>query len=230
MSFSRNVFVFIGPPGAGKGALSSLCVKALGWKQVSTGNLCRKHIAEKTDIGLQIDRAIKAGRLVSDSLISSMVEEQLAQIEEGDYTVILDGYPRTIAQAEELSKLLKDKLTTLTLCVVKMDISDQRVIDRLINRFICENNDCQAVYSKAIGSTLAPKHDTQCDLCKSPLIRRSDDTLEAVQERLKVYHQHEQSLLDFYISKRQSIKKINAELPLDTVFEDFRHSMGFDKI
>jgi len=230
LSLAKNVFVFIGPPGAGKGALSSLCVNKLGWKQVSTGNLCRRHIAQKTEIGKKIDEAIQAGKLVSDQLITSMVEAQFAQMGQEDYTIILDGYPRTIAQAQELSNLLKNKLPDLTLNVVKMDISDQRVIDRLVNRFVCENKDCQAVYSMAKGSNLSPKNDTKCDMCGSNLIRRSDDDLKAILERLKVYHQHEQGLLDFYSSMGQEIKEINAASPLDAVFEDFKYTMGLNKV
>src|SRR5438105_2140053 len=105
-----NIFIFLGPPGSGKGSVSRLCIKDLGWVQLSTGNLCRKHIAKQTEIGKEIDFAIKSGKLVSDDLITNMVLEWFQKDFDDSHTVILDGYPRTIMQAQAFTKLFDKQL------------------------------------------------------------------------------------------------------------------------
>ncbi len=98
MSTERSIVIFIGPPGAGKGSLSQLCVKELGWAQLSTGNLCRYHITEQTELGKQIDLAIKSGKLISDGVIVDMVDKALPETFKQSPIVILDGFPRTVAK------------------------------------------------------------------------------------------------------------------------------------
>ena len=110
-SLVRDIIVFIGPPGSGKGTLSGLCVKELGWVQISTGNLCRKHIADKTKIGQEIDFAIKSGKLVSDNLITDMIIDWFKHVGDQVRTVVLDSYPRTVAQAQALTSFLRRILT-----------------------------------------------------------------------------------------------------------------------
>ena len=107
MNNQKNLIVFMGPPGAGKGSLSQLCVDEFGWVQLSTGFLCRKHIAAQTTIGRQIDFFIKSGKLVDDSLIVDMVEEWLAEQIDQQRGVILDGFPRSVVQAQALDEILK---------------------------------------------------------------------------------------------------------------------------
>ena len=104
MSIDR-VILFIGPPGSGKGTLSQKCVQKLGWQQISTGDLCRRHIAKQTEIGKSIDFAIKSGKLVSDGLISQMVFDWFRQENIESDVVILDGYPRTVNQAKDFDEL-----------------------------------------------------------------------------------------------------------------------------
>lgn len=220
MSSLRDILVFLGPPGSGKGTLSQVCIKKNGWEQLSTGDLCRKHIAEGTPVGKEIDFAIKSGKLVSDGLISQMVNLWLASGDHKSSVAILDGYPRTVAQAESLNTMLKTKHPKISLKVILFDISDERVIDRLSNRYICEQKDCQAIYSLAKGSTRAPKKDMICDVCGSALIRRKDDNPESVAERLKVYHKHERALLNFFEHIGQEIVKIKADQSLEHVYED----------
>ncbi len=214
----------MGPPGSGKGSLSNLCVQKLHWVQLSTGNLCRKHIAELTPIGKEIDFAIKSGNLVSDNLITAMVEEWLQEEmrKPEEKTIILDGYPRTAEQAKTFDVLLKTQLKGLRLFVVRLNMPDALLINRLSNRVVCQNKDCQAVYSLAAGSLLKPRQDMVCDLCGSPLGRRKDDEINTVQERLHVYRKHEQGLLDYFKKIDQPIMELNAEKPLPQVFEDFK--------
>lgn len=228
MSLLKDVVVFLGPPGSGKGTLSQLCVKHLGWQQLSTGNLCRKHITEQTEIGKAIDFAIKSGKLVSDGLISQMVSDWFKSDQHKASVAILDGYPRTVTQAEYLQRELQNTLSHLTLRVVLFDISDERVAQRLGSRFVCERKDCQAVYSTAQGSLLSPKEALICDACGGSLARRKDDSEDAVQARLKTYHQHAQALLDFYERVGQPVITINADRPLEQVFADLKLQMGVE--
>jgi len=219
---SNCAIIFIGPPGSGKGTLSNLCVNTLGWEQLSTGNLCRKHISERTSIGQQIDFAIKSGKLISDRLMTDMVDEWLAIESLLNKTLILDGYPRTIPQAQALDELLKTKYTSLKLHIFRFVIPDECVISRLSSRYICSNNKCQAVYSLAEGSKLAPKQSMICDVCNSPLYQRKDDTQEAIHDRMIVYHMHEQELISFYRNAGYEVIEVDANRPHQEVFESFK--------
>ncbi len=229
ISAQRELFIFIGPPGSGKGTLADACVKNLNWKQLSTGNLCRQHIAEQTDIGKHIDFAIKSGKLVSDSLIVAMVHDWFSRYLAIHNMVILDGFPRTVPQAQELSSLLEKNFSNARLKIMQLEISDEGVIQRLCSRYLCENNECQAVYSTASGSTLAPKVSMICDICQTRLIRRKDDEEATVRERLSGYYKHEKALLDFYRERGQAIQRLSVEKPLGDVFKDFKQLVGLEK-
>ncbi len=219
---NKDVYIFIGPPGSGKGSLSSLCVRELGWEQLSTGNLCRKYSVEQAKIDKQIDLALKSGKLVSDSLISDMVDAWLAERLDIPRSVILDGYPRTIVQAQAFNMLLRKKFISCKLSVVSLFIADDKVINRLCSRYICQNKECQEVYSVMPGVPLAPKQAMVCDACSGQLGRRKDDELQAVRERLNIYHKHEQELLDFYTAIDQLVIKLDVDQPLHDVFESFK--------
>ena len=218
----KNIYIFIGPPGSGKGTLSNLCVTQFGWDTLSTGNLCRKHIIEQTEIGKQIDFALKSGKLVSDSLIACLVEDWFEQISNKADAVILDGYPRTVVQAETLQAYLKNNFSWITIKIVKFSVEDEVVASRLGNRYICANKDCQAVYSLAEGSRLVPKRDGICDYCSSPLGKRADDDSKAIQERLVVYHKHEGDMISFYMTHGYKPVEFNVDKNLDAVFAEFK--------
>ena len=223
-----KILVFIGPPGSGKGTVSSYCTKNLGWEQLSTGDLCRKHIKEQTEIGKQIDFSIKSGKLVSDSIIIEMVNGWLSEQLSAEQTVILDGYPRTVAQAEALDGFLQKSFPAVSLKIIRFMVADNVAIERICERYMCQNVDCQAIYSMACGAQLRPKVEMVCDVCSSPLRRRSDDTRESVAERLKIFHEHEKKLLDFYEQKEITVYELNAENPLPVVFEDFKELIGLE--
>ncbi len=226
MSFQSEIFILIGPPGSGKGSLSSLFVKELGWSQLSTGNLCRKHIAEQTEIGKKIDLVIKSGKLIDDSVVTQMVAGWFKEHINRVPAVILDGYPRTVIQAGALSDLLKSTYPDQKVTVVRFVISDDAVVKRLCSRYICENKDCQAVYSLVSGSSLAPKKTGICDVCSGQLVRRDDDVEESIRRRLHVYHKHEQVLIDFYHRVGQSIVEIDADRPIVDIFKYFADTYG----
>lgn len=219
----KDLFIFIGPPGAGKGSLSRLCVQNLGFTQLSTGFLCRKHIAEKTTIGNKIDFLIKSGKLIPDSMIIDMVQQWLLEHMDSVQGIILDGFPRTKFQAIALHTLIQERLPNFYVKVVQLAISQDAVTQRLLNRYICNNKDCQAVYSLLSGSRLAPKAASICDRCSSPLAKRDDDTADVVQKRLQEYKNQEQELLEFYSTHDVAVNHVNVEQSLESVFEEFKH-------
>ncbi len=218
----KTIYIFIGPPGSGKGTLSNLCTSHFGWETLSTGNLCRKHIIEQTEIGKQIDFALKSGKLVSDSLITCLVEEWFEQISNKADAVILDGYPRTVAQAEALQNCLNTKFSWANIKIVRFSVEDEVVANRLGNRYTCTNKDCQAVYSLAKGSNLVPKRAAVCDYCSSVLGKRADDDMKAIQERLIVYHKHAGDLISFYGTQGYKAIEFNVDKNLDAVFTEFK--------
>jgi adenylate kinase len=222
----KKIVIFVGPPGSGKGSLSNLCIEHLSWVQLSTGNLCRKHIAEQTEIGKHIEQAIAAGKLISDQMIVAMVNEWLVEQVDGLGHIILDGYPRTVAQAQALKDFITEKLPQVDLTVVRLFISDEQVASRLSGRAICQNKDCQMTYSILAGSSLAPKQAMICNKCSHALMRRNDDDMEAIRERLKTYYRHEQDLLSYYEKSGITIKGVKVEMPLHDVFDQFKQLMG----
>ncbi|NRB21128.1 nucleoside monophosphate kinase [Candidatus Dependentiae bacterium] len=224
MSNKLTIYVFIGPPGSGKGSLSGLCVTDLGWKQLSTGNLCRKHISEQTAIGKQIDFAINSGILVSDSLISAMVENWLENSKNQGQTVIFDGYPRTVPQAQSLVKWLEDSSLDVDLKVIKLSVSDDVVIDRLSRRYICQNSDCQTVYSLSEDDA----SNALCTKCAGNLVRRKDDEPDSIKDRLVVFHQHARGVEDFLVKSGFPVITVNAEQPLQEVFHEFKQLICVD--
>lgn len=226
MNGSKNIYLFMGAPGSGKGSLAHQCVQGLGWKQLSTGNLCRMHVNGQTKIGKQIDFAIKSGKLISDELITTIVVEWLKQVSRDSTAVILDGYPRTLVQAKSLDDVLKNQLKDWKLQIIKLTVADDIIVDRLSRRVVCQNQECQAVYSLNENSDPAEQL-MSCNICENILVRRNDDEPKAIRERLIIYHKHEDSLLEFYRKRGQVIRELNVEKPLPDVFRDFKHLIGF---
>ncbi len=224
----RGIFIFIGPPGAGKGSLSQLCAQQLGWVQLSTGNLCRQHIAHQTHIGKQIDFTMKSGKLISDSLILDMIEGWLIdQVNSGD-SIILDGFPRTVAQAQALDQLLKkDIFASYHFSIMHMLLADETIVGRLASRLVCQNTQCQAVYSMR-DMALAPKKAMTCDFCSTDLTRRADDSEETVRERLTVYNRHAQDLIKYYKTVGKEIFELPVERPISEIFNDLVTMIGYD--
>ncbi len=182
--------ILLGAPGAGKGTQAEVLCRKLGIPSISTGNILRAAIKDGTPTGLKAKSYIDAGALVPDEVIIGIVDERLAQ-DDCKNGYILDGVPRTIAQAEALEK------AGITFdAVVSIEISEEEILRRMSGRRVC--GACGASYNVDF---VPPRVEGICDNCGGKLIQRKDDTPETVRERLKVYHTETEPLVDFYANR-----------------------------
>lgn len=221
--------VFLGPPGAGKGSLSQLCVKRLNWFQLSTGNLCRQHILEQTPIGKEIDFALKSGKLINDSLITTMVKDWLSEEIKTYKVIIFDGFPRTSAQAQEFGEVIKNVGSgKINMHIVKINVPESTLIERMLSRRICQNKKCQAVYS--LNQHFKSTSDMLCNECGSKIIRRPDDHEDTIIQRLNTYRKHENTLIDYYSNIGYKINNLDGLVSLDQVYEQLINALDFVQI
>lgn len=187
------IIIMLGAPGTGKGTVAGLLQEKLGIKQVSTGDIFRKNIKEGTELGKIAEVYISRGDLVPDDVTVKVVEERLNEpdIENG---IILDGFPRTVKQAEELDRILAEKGKKVDK-VINLTTPDEEIVERIVNRRVCSNQECKAVYNLILNP---PKKDGICDKCGSELIIRKDDTEETVRARLKNYFEQTSPLVEYY--------------------------------
>lgn len=223
---NNHIFIFLGAPGVGKGAISHKAIERFGWKKLSTGDLCRKHISEGTLLGKEIDFAIKSGKLVSDLIIIEMVKSWLIDQIKLKKSVILDGFPRTVIQAEGLLDLMQSSVfNEISLIVVEFVLDDELIVKRLTSRLICSNKVCQKAYS-TLYAPLQSKKQGVCDDCSSLLIQRADDKEDIVRDRLKVYKLHVQALKQFYKERSIPLVTVNAHQSVENVFDSFLSIAG----
>lgn len=220
MKTLKRIISFMGEPGSGKGTLARLCVEHLDYRVLSTGELLRRHIAEGTFLGKQVDLCLQEGKLVPDEMITTMVEEWLNHAVASCRPIILDGYPRTTVQAQMFLTLVHKKFPDYLFNVMLVSLPHEEIVERLAKRVVCENKACQATYSL---SMLENPENLICPACKSRLIRRSDDIEGVVRNRLKVYEQHRDKMLAFYQEKHVHIDTLYVSgLTIDEVFEAFK--------
>lgn len=183
--------ILLGPPGAGKGTIAKKLMQQDGSVQISTGDILRAAVAEGSELGKQAEAAMSSGNLVTDELIMGIMEERLQQPDcEKGY--LLDGFPRTIPQAEALNQLLY-KLGEKLDCVLQLDIPRDVIIDRLTTRRTCSN--CGEIYNI---KSKPPRVDSICDVCGDEVVQRADETEAAIENRLEVYNQQTAPLIEFY--------------------------------
>jgi adenylate kinase len=183
--------VFLGPPGAGKGTQAAILARELGIPQISTGDMFRAAVRDQTPLGREAQRYMEAGQLVPDEVTIGIVEERL-RADDCREGFILDGFPRTVAQAEALDRILAAAGRPLE-WAVEFVIGEEEVVRRLAGRRTCPR--CGAVYNVY---TQPPQREGRCDRCGEPLVQREDDREETVRARLAVYRRQTAPLVDFY--------------------------------
>ena len=204
-----NNFIFLGPPGAGKGSLAVKVAEDYKIPHISTGDIFRANIKAQTPLGVKVKAIIDSGSLVSDELTFELVKDRLAQ-DDCKNGYILDGFPRTIPQAEMLEKLVND------VKVVNFEIQDEIVIRRLSTRRVCKA--CGANFNVL---TLPPKVEGVCDKCGGELYQRDDDKQESILHRMDVYREQTEPLINFYKEKGK-ITDLDASIETDILLGEFK--------
>lgn len=211
------IVVLLGPPGSGKGTQGVLLKQRLGFEHVSTGDILRAEVSNNTDLGLKAKEYMNKGLLVPDELIIQMIKNLISSNPSKNY--VLDGFPRTIAQAEALEYMLKE----LNLSVDKVfyfNIADDIIIKRLSGRRVCPK--CGATYNIYYQK---PKNDNICDNDNAPLIQRDDDKEEVIKNRLRVYQEQTAPLIGFY-KNHNNLLMIDADDTQDNIFERIKSMLA----
>ncbi len=204
--------ILLGPPGSGKGTQAKLIVEKYGIPQISTGDMLREAVAKGTELGKEAKKYMDAGQLVPDEVVIGIVKERLQQpdCEKG---FILDGFPRTIAQAEALDKILEEMGKKID-AVINIQVPEEEVVKRIVNRRTCKN--CGAVYHLIYNP---PKEDNKCDKCGGELYQRDDDKEETVRKRYKVYKEQTEPLVEYY-AKKGILYNIDGTKSIEEVFAE----------
>ncbi len=201
------VVVLLGPPGAGKGTQAEELSRALHLPHISTGDLFRDNLKQNTPIGQKAKSYISKGNLVPDEVVLEMLFDRI-QKPDCKNGYILDGFPRTLAQAEAFSA----KSHHADVFPLNLAVDDNILIERISNRLVCEK--CQTPYHKI---SYPPKHDNICDRCQGDLIQRKDDHENIVKERLRVYHKETEPLIAFYEKELGEIATIDSSLSKEQI-------------
>lgn len=197
--------IFFGPPGAGKGTQAKIISSNLKLPHIDTGNLIREAIKNETMLGKKAKGFVESGKLVPDNLVIALIKEKLQGLRNGSFKgFILDGYPRTVPQADALKSMLDD-LNLTEPKVINVQAPEKILIERLSSRRLCSNKTCGAIYNLISKN---PKINGKCDLCGSDLYQRKDDTEEACKQRLTEYKNKTAPLEDYY-------KKLNSMFTVD---------------
>lgn len=190
------IIIMLGAPGTGKGTVGNLLANKLNIPHISSGEIFRSYIKDDDEIGKQVKGYISEGKLVPDELTIKILEKRLKEPDTKN-GCILDGYPRTVVQAESLDKLLKQQNRSVKVAV-NLSLSDDEIVDRIIKRRTCPNLDCREIYNLEFKK---PKVENICDKCGSVLVVREDDNEETIRKRLENYHNISENLIDFYKNK-----------------------------
>lgn len=207
--------IMLGAPGAGKGTQAKKLASKYNIPHISTGDIFRANIKNNTELGNKAKVYMDQGLLVPDELVVDLVVDRFKNPDcENGY--VLDGFPRTIPQAEVLDKALANNQDAVEYAI-DVDVPDEVIIDRMAGRRACLN--CGATYHTI---TIPPKKEGICDTCDSALVLREDDKPETVKKRLSVYHEQTQPLIEYY-SKKGILKSIDGTKTMDATFDDVIH-------
>ena len=212
------IIIMLGAPGTGKGTIAGILSKKLDIPQVSTGDIFRKNISEKTELGKLAESYISKGKLVPDDVTVKLVEDRL-KAEDAKNGVILDGFPRTVAQAEALDEILKNSTKKVDI-TINLTTPEEEIIERVVNRRICSK--CKKVYNLVLNP---PKNEGICDDCGADLEARTDDNEETIKSRLQTYFEQTSPLVDYYdkignlysATVSQSINKMGPDVAKDII-------------
>ncbi|HHP50894.1 MAG TPA: adenylate kinase [Moorella mulderi] len=213
--------ILLGPPGAGKGTQASVLSGLLGVPHISTGDIFRRAIQEGTPLGKKVEAYLKSGGLVPDELTVEIVKERLSQ-PDCQRGFLLDGFPRTIPQAQALDAWLEARGEKLD-AVINLQVSEEELMARLTGRRICPQ--CGATYHLKYDP---PQRDEICDRCGSPLIQREDDRPETVSKRLATYRQQTQPLINYY-KERNLLKGVDGNGDIQEVTQSIIQMLGVEK-
>jgi adenylate kinase len=210
MKDSKLAIIILGPPGAGKGTQARIMSERLNLPHISTGDILREALKNQTESGKKAKAYIESGGLVPDALVDAIVAERLAR-KDCSRGFILDGYPRTISQAESLQSLLAQN--SARILTIGVEVGDNVLVDRLSSRWTCPQ--C----GKMFNARLDPgKADGRCDACGAALVQRKDDSKEVIAERLKVYYESTRPLIQYY-RDRGYYYPVDGDRPVDAVCE-----------
>ena len=190
------ILIMLGAPGTGKGTVAGILSKELGIVSVSSGDIFRKAISDKTELGKEVEKYLASGALVPDDLTIRVIEARLLE-PDLDKGVILDGFPRTTHQAEELEKFLNENGKSVTK-VINLVTPKEEVVERIVNRRICSNQNCKTVFNMKLNP---PKVEGICDVCGGELIQRKDDKEDVINSRLDTYYTETAPIEKFYQEK-----------------------------
>lgn len=212
------IIIMFGAPGAGKGTQAGMISDYYGIPAISTGDIFRWNMKNNTDLGKKVKKYMDGGNLVPDDLTCELVKDRISQ-DDCKNGFILDGFPRTIPQAETLEEILKASSRRLDL-VIDIEVDDEHIIHRMEGRRACP--ECRRVYHTVANP---PKTEGICDHCGSKLIIREDDNPDTVKNRLGVYHDQTQPLKDFY-RNNHSIEVVDGTKPMEEIFEILKAVIG----
>lgn len=210
--------VLLGPPGAGKGTQAVRLVEKYEIPHISTGDIFRKNIKEGTELGKKAQEYMNAGALVPDELVVDLVKDRLQQ-DDCKNGFLLDGFPRTIFQAEKLDEFLSESNLKMDI-VINLKVEKEALIKRLTGRRVCK--DCGASYHIV---NIPPKREGVCDICGGELIQRKDDNIETVENRINVYEEQTAPLIGYY-KEAGSLVDFDGEASLDEVFDAIVQAIG----
>lgn len=209
--------ILLGPPGAGKGTQAKSISNKYSIPHISTGDIFRKNISENTPLGIEAKKYMDNGQLVPDEVTINMVKDRL-QEEDCKSGYLLDGFPRTVSQAESLQEFLEGRNESLDTALL-IDVPRDFILERMTGRRVCPS--CGASYHVKFN----PAVDNKCELCGSEVVQRKDDTEETVKERLDVYERQTQPLIDFYRDKNL-LSVVEGTRAINEVFESICEVLG----
>lgn len=217
-----NAYIFIGPPGAGKGTLGDIFCEKTGVIHISTGQLLRDEMAAGSELGRQVKDIIAKGALVGDEIVAAMVKNRLAKEDVKSHGCLLDGFPRTVPQADMLSTILEEGGDRMA-AVVLIEADRSMLMGRLTSRRMCSNKECGAIYNVISQPS---KVEGICDKCGAKLYQRSDDTEETAKDRLKVYEEQTAPLVEYYEKKGQLVRTKSLDVPAMENYEALAKAIG----